>query len=129
MKKSLAAALTLAATACAYDAPPQRDARAELAAAIGDRIAEPDVACVSQRDLGGNRSIGDGAILFQGKGGRIYLNHAEGCPAIGPGRALIVRTTGSRLCRGDIVQVFDPLSNIGYGGCALGAFTPYRRPR
>lgn len=90
----------------------------------------PPVSCVSLRDLGGNRSAGEAAIVFDGRSGRKWVNRpAGGCPSLGLGRALKTRTTGSQLCRGDIATVFDPVAHIDYGGCGLGDFEPYRRVR
>src|SRR5687767_12610907 len=61
----------------------------------------PAQSCVNHRDLGGNKSVGD-AILFTGKGGRLYVNRpAGGCSNINLGRALVTRTTSTQLCRGD----------------------------
>jgi hypothetical protein len=40
-----------------------------------------------------------------------------------------VRSTNNQLCRGEIVQVFDPVNGIGFGSCSLGSFEPYRRRR
>jgi hypothetical protein len=60
----------------------------------------------------------------------IYVNRpAGGCPELRVGYALKTRTTSSQLCRGDIVEVFDPLNGFSSGACALGDFTPYRRLR
>ena len=104
---------------------------ATLAAQL--RGLEPDgppVQCVSTRDLKGNRSAGETAIVFSGIGGRKWVNRPPaGCPDLGSSRALRTRTTGTRLCRGDIATVFDPVARIEYGGCGLGDFEPYRRVR
>ncbi len=63
-----------------------------------------------------------------GEGGRLWVNHPPaGCPDVTGGRALQIQTTVTQLCRGDIAQVFDPLTGISYGGCGLGDFTPYER--
>ncbi len=89
----------------------------------------PAQSCVNHRDLGGNKSVGD-AILFSGKGGRVYVNRpAGGCANINLGRALVTRTTSTQLCRGDIASVVDPVSGANYGGCGLGEFVPYKRVR
>lgn len=108
--------------------PAERDA-ARTAELMAGRTAGTPVSCVNMRDLGSSRSSGDGGIIFEGPGRRIvYLNRpAGGCPDLGPGRTLITRTTTTRLCRGDIAQVVDPVSGIHYGGCGLGDFVPYRR--
>ena len=106
------------------------DAQAELARELEGRTAGDPVPCVSQRDLRGNRSIGEEVILFDGPGDLVYVNRpAGGCPSLDYGRALSTRTTSTRLCRGDLARVFDPTSGIEYGGCSLGDFVPYRRAR
>jgi hypothetical protein len=102
---------------------------ATLAAQLRDyEQAGAPVSCVNMRDLRGNRSAGEGAIIFDGPGQRIWVNRPPaGCPDLSFGRALQTRTTSTQLCRGDIAHVFDPVSGISYGGCGLGDFTPYER--
>ena len=106
--------------------------RASLAAALeGYEQAGPAVSCVNQRDLQGNRSAGEGAIVFQGRtNGMLWVNRpAGGCPSLNWGRTLVTRTPSTQLCRGDIANVVDLGSGGQYGGCGLGDFTPYRRVR
>jgi hypothetical protein len=125
---------------CAHRGAPgtsaRREAQAaahegELAAALAGRTAGPPQDCVEERDLGDNTFYGDRAILFRGPSSEVvYLNRpAARCPASGLDLALKARTTMTRLCRGDVVTVFDPGSRIEYGECVLGEFTPYRTPR
>jgi hypothetical protein len=103
----------------------------ELEIELRGRVAEPTRSCVSSRDLRGNRSVGEGVLIFDGPTRDvIYVNRpAGGCPDLRQSRALLTRTPAAQLCRGDIATVFDPVSNIQYGGCGLGDFTPYRRVR
>lgn len=125
---------------CAYDRGPEAAARAEaemaedaanLEQALAGRVAEDPQSCVNARDLGSNKSYGEGAILFRGRTNSVvYVNRPPaGCPDLSFDRALRVQTTSTRICRGDIVTVFDPLTGAEYGGCGLGDFTPYRRAR
>lgn len=102
-----------------------------LSEALAGRIAGPPQDCVDQADLGGNKSYGRGVILFGDRANEvIYVNRpTAGCSDLNAGRALQTRTTTTRLCRGDIVTVFDPVSGMQFGGCTLGEFTPYRRAR
>ena len=80
------------------------------------------------RNLRGNRSAGEGAIIFDGLSGKKWVNRPPaGCPELGAGRALKLQISGSQLCRGDIVSVVDPLSRSSYGSCGLGDCIPYRR--
>jgi hypothetical protein len=133
MKKLVpTAVLALALAACASNEPAEStpDDEARLAAEIEGRVAGEPVSCVPMRNLGGNRSVGERAIVFDSAVGSstIYVNRpAAGCPNLRGGYALRVRTTSSQLCRGDIAGVFDPVSGVEIGSCALGDFTPYRR--
>ena len=103
-------------------------AQTRLAQELEGRTAGPSQACVPQQTLRGNRSIGDGVMLFDGPGEIVYVNRpAGGCPSLEFGRALVTRSISSQLCRGDIVTVVDPTTGTEYGGCGLGDFVPYRR--
>ena len=104
------------------------DAQGRLDRALAQRTAGPAVDCVSERDLRSHRAVTDDAILFEANGGTLYLNRLSGgCEGLGHGRAFRTTTPVSRLCRGDIITVFDPVSGSEYGGCSLGEFVPYRR--
>jgi hypothetical protein len=130
MKKLLAISLASLAAGCMPAEPVElsADEQTELSVALAERSPGPPVSCVNQRSLRNNRSVGEGVILFDGPGNIIYVNRpAAGCPELSPSRALVTRTTSTQLCRGDIATVIDPVNGFGYGGCALGDFTPYRR--
>lgn len=131
MKKLLLSSFALSALlACAASGPMERSARAEaeLADELENRIAGEPVSCVSQRDLRGHEAVGDGLILFEGKGEVDYLNHPRGggCPNLNYGRTLVFRTTSTRLCEGEVASVVEAVSGGSYGSCILGEFTPYR---
>ncbi len=144
MKEAIVPLALLLAAACAHNgAPPMggaapgpagqaqaADAETGLAAALKGRVAGQPQDCVAESDLAGNQSYGRDAIVFSSRTGDVlWVNRpASGCPALDPTRAIRVKTPASRLCRGDIVMVFDPATKIEFGGCALGAFTPYRAP-
>jgi hypothetical protein len=134
MKTLLALPLIALTAGCMAERPVEMSAAAQsqLVEELQGRVqAGPPQSCVSSRTLGGNRSAGEGAIIFRTQGNDlVYVNRPPaGCPEIGRGRAIRVRTTTTQLCAGDIVEVFDPVQNFGFGGCGLGEFTPYRRPR
>ena len=118
----------LAGSSAAQDsidrAGPTSDA---IAAATRGRTAGPPVACIPQRGLRNSRAIA-GALLFRGPGSVIYVNEGiGGCHALAFGRAIRTGGPTGRLCRGDIVTAFDPVSGAEFGGCRLGEFVPYRR--
>jgi hypothetical protein len=133
MKKIVALSLLPLMAGCMEQRPMEMSARAqtELAAALEGRSAGAPQSCVPSRDLRGNRSAGEGAIIFDSPSRNlIYVNRpAGGCPELRMGDALKTRTTSTRLCAGDIVQVFDPVTGFSSGSCGLGDFTPYRRLR
>jgi hypothetical protein len=133
MKHIIALAAFGLAAGCAVsgEADPnmRADGEAKLAAELRDfRPSGQPMSCVSLRNLRGNRSAGENALIFDGLGGRLYVNRPPaGCPVLRAGNALNVRTTGTQLCRGDIVSVYDPISRVDYGSCGLGDFEPYER--
>jgi hypothetical protein len=130
MRQTIAiAGLALAAAGCTAAEPPEArlDREAALSAELsGHEPAGPAQACVSTREIEGNHSAG-GAIIFEGHGGRLWVNRPSGgCPDLRH-NALTVRASGSQLCRGDIATVVDLTTGVSFGGCGLGAFEPYRR--
>jgi len=135
MKHLLLFASACLAAGCTTDTEDRVDMAAHDEASLAAQLSGyepsgPPVQCVNLRDLQGNRSAGETAIVFSGNGGRKWVNRpAAGCPDLGFSRALKTRTTGTRLCRGDIATVFDPVARTEYGGCGLGDFEPYRRVR
>jgi hypothetical protein len=123
-------AFTTAACTAGAGAPPEAmsaEAQSRLSEELAGYTAGSPISCVSQRDLRGNRSVGD-ALLFEGRGKVVYVNRpAGGCPELRFNRALRTRTPSPQLCRGDIATVFDPISGIDHGSCGLGDFVPYRK--
>lgn len=133
MKKLLLLSCAMLAGACAMNDPVDDDgpdAETRLAAELKGYSADgPARSCVPLRDLRGNRSVGEGAIVFDGSGRKWVNRPAGGCPTLQFGRALQVKTSTSQLCRGDIATVIEPSWGGEFGSCALGDFEPYRRDR
>jgi hypothetical protein len=103
--------------------------QAALAAELEGRTAEAPVECVNERDLGATRPIGRGVILFGSSNDEVvFVNRPpKGCAGLDAGRSIKVQTPATRICRGDIITVFDAMGGIALGSCGLGTFTPYRR--
>jgi hypothetical protein len=133
MKKAvLIACISLLAAGCMNGPPtePSASEQAQLGAALaGYEPSGPALSCVSSRELRGNRSFGEGAIVFDGPTrSTLYVNRPSGgCPELGFGRALVTHQQGPQLCRGDIADVFETSTRTTYGSCVMGDFTPYRR--
>ena len=106
-----------------------QDAESRRAAALTGRTAGTPQDCIGEFDLGSQETYGRHAILFTSRNDDVvYVNRPPaGCPGLSYGQGIKVRTPMSRLCRGDVVTVFDPVSKMDIGGCGLGPFTPYRR--
>lgn len=112
--------------ACAASEP-KAETFASADRLLAGRVAGAPLACVSLRQLDGNRSIASDRILF-GTGGLVYVNQLRSsCPSLENGRAMRTDTRIGRLCEGDVISVFDPQTGAGHGACMLGAFIPYRR--
>jgi hypothetical protein len=95
---------------------------------LAGRTAGPPRSCVSEPQIDDTQIFGSGAILYRMKSGPDYLNTPPGCHGVlRPNSAMSSRVPSTSLCRGDIIQVFDPVSHIDYGSCGLGDFIPYAR--
>jgi hypothetical protein len=133
MKAALTTVALVALVAgCAHQGGSQAKTAGEetaIASALSGRIAGPPQTCVDLSSLGSNRSFGRNAIVFGSASDEVvYLNRPPaGCPELDASRALKTRTPTVQLCQGDVVTVFDPVSRVYFGSCALGTFTPYRR--
>ena len=98
-----------------------------LAAALDGRVAGPAVDCVRRQDVRGQRIIDERTIVF-GSGSTVYLNRTRGqCDGMREYNAIRMQSSGSRMCDGELITIFDPTSGTHYGACALGDFVPYRR--
>jgi hypothetical protein len=138
MKTTLMLLAAILLAGCAHDgggraagAARTKAAEGALAEALAGRVAGAPQDCISEPDLAGNQSFGSGVILFRSRTNDVlYVNRPPaGCAGLDFGRAIKVQSPATRLCRGDTVTVFDPVSGIEYGGCGLGEFTPYRSTR
>jgi hypothetical protein len=100
-----------------------------LAEALTGRVAGEPQDCIRAAELAGNQTFGRGVILFRSRTNDVlYVNRPPGgCAGLDFGRAIKIQAPSTRLCRGDLITVFDPLTGAQYGSCGLGAFTPYRR--
>jgi hypothetical protein len=85
--------------------------------------------CVQLRQVRRTTPVGQQAIMFE-TGMNTWLRNdlPASCPA-NRDRILVIRSTIGSLCQGDIVDVVDPVSRIGYGSCVLGPYTPVSVPK
>jgi hypothetical protein len=108
--------------------------RIVIAAAL---IASPALArtgersCLPLTQIDSVKAESADAVLFKLKGGEVWRNKLPvQCRAwTRSGVAYKHTTTVSSICRSDIVQLFDPMSGMGYGGCGLGGFEKVEKPK
>lgn len=66
--------------------------------------------------------LDDYAILFEVRGGGVYLNELDGrCGGLERERRFSYTTPQAQICKGDIITVTDTFGTFR-GSCALGAF-------
>ena len=117
-------AVLAAAPAASADRPSQDAQFYEL---IEGRTAGKPVRCVNRRGETGFNAVGS-RLVFRYGSTLSYVNETRGsCQGPGKNEALVVRSTGTYLCSGDLVRVVDPRTGTDWGACTLGRFVPYRK--
>jgi hypothetical protein len=94
-------------------------------------VAARPISCLPHYNANDMIVIDDGTVVFK-SGRTVYRNDFQGgtCSNLGRGHyALVTRTPGSGLCRGDIAEVRDISDGISVGSCVFGDFVPYSMPR
>lgn len=125
--------LTAAALAGCMTQPPAPDQSAEAQAKfqqlIAGKVAGPAMACLPPSLRSRNLVVIDGRTIAYEDGSRTYVNHLRGeCDNLQSGfNTLVVRSSGSGTCNGDIAQVADARTGMTFGSCALGEFVLYTR--
>jgi hypothetical protein len=124
-----AALLFTSLVSCAATADGLRvgDHQADTEAVLAGMTAGTPVPCISRRDLE-DTSIGrDGrALLFQTRRNVTYVTRTHGQCAGSSNDHLRTRSTGTRICTGDEVEIVGS-DDIVRGACTIGEFTPYSR--
>src|SRR5213075_2230225 len=105
--------------------------QAQFAQLTEGKVAGAPLSCLPSWRSNDMIVIDDNTVAFRNGPGNVYINHMQGgCMGIDHGRnALVTRTPGPTLCRGDIAQVLDVASRVTMGSCVFGDFVPYTRPR
>lgn len=128
-----ASALALAASPAIADEPEDQDAnpemtkgQKELAELLEGRVAGKPTSCISAYPNENLRVI-DGTALVYGRGKTIYVNYTRHPEDIDGDDVMVIRRTGSQLCRLDNVTTVDRYSGIFSGAIFLDDFIPYTR--
>lgn len=134
MLQGLAAIVVLAAASNAFAATvsnaPNPKGEAKLAKLLEGRVAGKPVSCINLRGSDSSQIIDGTAIVYNGPGGRYYVNRPRGgADSLRYDDVLVTRTTGAQLCRTDPVTLVDSLSRFPRGFVNLGDFVPYAKPK
>lgn len=123
--------LLLAGCAGTYQPEPLTQKQtAKLEKALTGLTPGEKVSCISRFPSSSLTVISGNVLLYRVSGRLIYRNDLIGsCPGLTRGDTLITQSFGSQLCRGDMARSADLTVGIPTGACALGDFTPYRKPR
>jgi hypothetical protein len=102
-----------------------------LAAIAGPALAEPSApetrACLDNRSIRAKDASAEHGYFVRTPQGW-WRNTGPACSAYAPNRALLTRSTLDRQCRGDVVVVFDTMSQIEFGSCILGDWVRVEAP-
>ena len=130
MVRGLAAILILAGGSSALAASrPNPEGEAKLAKLLDGRVAEKPVHCISLRPSDSSQIIDGTAIVYNGPGGRYYVNRPRsGAEDLRRDDILVTKTNGAQLCNTDPVTLVDSLSRFQRGFLMLGDFVPYAKP-
>lgn len=99
----------------------------KLAKLLEGRVAGQPQNCINTR-IHRDSQVIDGTAVVYGRGRTIWVNVPANARDLDDNDALLIRQTGSNLCRQDIVTTFDNAGGFYTGNVFLGDFVPYTRP-
>jgi len=125
MRALLLISTVLIAGCTASERPSQQAALAEVP---GKAIGNP-VSCIQTRNVERVEAVNDYVAFFHMRGNKVYrTDFPQSCRGL-KRDAFSHKTPTGNYCRGDIIQVFDPVSGFSTGGCSFGEFVPYELPK
>lgn len=130
MRRALPLLLASLAIAAAPAAAKPQSGEERLARAVEGRVAGEPSDCIDLRDIRSSRIIEDTAIVYEGPGNVLWVNRPRsGAESLDSWDVLVTNTHSSRLCRVDVVRLYDTTARMQTGAVFLGDFVPYRKPR
>lgn len=130
MKKFLlacaAASLAAATGAHAADDTIASKGEARLAKMLEGRTAGKPQSCISAM-VGSNLQIVDRTAIVYDAGRTIYVARPEDPRSLDTNDILVIKRTGSQLCKQDIIHTVDRTSGFMTGVVFLGDFVPYTK--
>lgn len=120
------AASVLVTGGAAVQAKPKLTPEQRLEKLLEGREAGKPVSCISQADTR-DLEILDGVALVYRSGSTLYVNKPKNAEDLDSDDVLVIRPSGSQLCRLDMVHTVDRTSHFTTGFINLSDFVPYRR--
>ena len=120
------AATALVAGGAVADAKPRLTPEQRLEKLLEGREVGKPVSCISQMDTR-DLEILDGVALVYRTGSTLYVNKPRNAEDLDSDDILVIRPSGSQLCRLDMIHTVDRTSHFTTGFINLGDFVPYRR--
>jgi hypothetical protein len=90
-----------------------------LVPAAAAQAGSPPRTCIDNRSIKATRFSAEQGYFVR-SGSRWFQNRADGCPLFAEGRSVQTTSPANRLCKGDQVQIFQPVTSIVFGTCVLG---------
>lgn len=119
-------ALLIGTAGSAATARPKLSPEERLARMIEGRQAGKPVSCINSWDARDMTVLDKTALVYR-SGGTIWVNRPQNARDLDDDDILVTHTTGSQLCRLDIVQTVDRSSKMLTGVVNLGDFVPYKK--
>lgn len=130
----LPAALLIGGTAAlsadtkGYQARQAAQDKVELDKQLAGLVPGKPQTCIDPIRYRDTTRVGDTILYKNGRNDIMRTDTGGGCFGLRRGDAIVTKTFGSQLCRGDIVRTVDLTSHIPSGSCSFGDFIPYRKP-
>lgn len=120
------AAAALVAGGGAVQAKAKLTPEQRLEKLLDGRVAGKPTSCISTADSR-DMEIIDGLALVYRSGNTVYVNRPRNADQLDADDILVIRTSGSQLCRLDMIHTVDRVGHFTTGFVNLGDFVPYRR--
>ncbi|GGA60943.1 hypothetical protein [Sphingomonas psychrolutea] len=124
----LGGASALSADTKGYEARQAAQDKVDLDKQLSGLVAGKPQGCIDPIRYRESTRVGDTILYKNGRSDIMRTDTGGGCFGLRRGDAIVTRTFGSQLCRGDIVRTVDLTSSIPSGSCSFGDFVPYRKP-
>ncbi|MEG3176318.1 hypothetical protein U1872_08765 [Sphingomonas sp. RB3P16] len=118
----------LSADSKGYAARQAANDRVELDKQLAGLVPGKPQSCIDPIRYRDTTRVGDKILYKNGRNDVMVNDTGGGCFGLRRGDAIVTKTFGSQLCRGDIVTTVDLPMRIPSGSCSFGDFVPYKKP-